>query len=130
MSDNPVVHFEMPYDDSARMRAFYEAAFGWKMNPLGPEMGNYVVAHTAETDAQNMVTQKGAINGGFAPRSEGYDRTNLVIGVADITAAMAAVRNAGGEVLGEPVEIPGIGQYVNFTDTEGNRMSLLQPESG
>ncbi len=30
-------------------------------------------------------------------------------------------------VLGEPVEIPGIGHYVSFTDTEGNRVSLLQP---
>jgi predicted enzyme related to lactoylglutathione lyase len=30
-------------------------------------------------------------------------------------------------VLGEPVEIPGIGQYVAFTDTEGNRVSMLQP---
>jgi len=31
------------------------------------------------------------------------------------------------KVLGEPMEIPGIGQYVSFTDTEGNRVSVLQP---
>ena len=128
MSDNPVVHFEMPYDDGARMRAFYEAAFGWTMVPLGADMGEYVVARTAETDADNMVTQKGAINGGFAPRGSENDRTNLVIAVADIRAAMAAVRDAGGTVHGKPVEIPGIGQYVNFTDTEGNRLSVLQPK--
>jgi len=30
-------------------------------------------------------------------------------------------------VLGEPMEIPGVGQYVSFMDTEGNRVSLLQP---
>jgi hypothetical protein len=30
-------------------------------------------------------------------------------------------------VLGEPMEIPGVGRYVSFTDTEGNRVSLLQP---
>jgi hypothetical protein len=25
------------------------------------------------------------------------------------------------------MEIPGIGQYVSFMDTEGNRVSILQP---
>jgi predicted enzyme related to lactoylglutathione lyase len=30
-------------------------------------------------------------------------------------------------VLGEPMEIPGVGQYVSFIDTEGNRVSMLQP---
>lgn len=37
------------------------------------------------------------------------------------------VTKAGGKVLGEPMEIPGVGQYVSFIDTEGNRVSLLQP---
>ena len=40
---------------------------------------------------------------------------------------MKRVKEAGGEVLGEPVDIPGIGAYVAFTDTEGNRVSLMQP---
>lgn len=39
---------------------------------------------------------------------------------------MDAVTAAGGTVLGEPIEIPGIGHYVSFTDTENNRVSLLQ----
>jgi predicted enzyme related to lactoylglutathione lyase len=59
---NPVIHFEMPYDDRQRMAAFYEAAFGWQTNALG-----------------------------------------------------------------EPMDIPGVGPYVSFFDTEGNRVSLLQP---
>jgi hypothetical protein len=37
------------------------------------------------------------------------------------------VAEAGGKVLGEPIEIPGIGQYVLFVDTEDNRVSMLQP---
>jgi predicted enzyme related to lactoylglutathione lyase len=36
---------------------------------------------------------------------------------------MRQVIEAGGEVLGE--EIPSIGQYVSFFDTEGNRVSML-----
>ena len=37
------------------------------------------------------------------------------------------VKNAGGKVLGEPADIPGIGRFVAFTDTEGNTLSILQP---
>jgi uncharacterized protein len=40
---------------------------------------------------------------------------------------MRQVTEAGGKVLGEPMEIPGVGQYVSFFDTEGNRVSMLQP---
>jgi len=45
----------------------------------------------------------------------------------DIKQAIKKIAAAGGKVLGEPVEIPGIGQYVSFVDTEGNRVSVLQP---
>jgi len=34
----------------------------------------------------------------------------------------------GGKVLGEPMQIPHIGRYVSFFDTEGNRVSMLQPD--
>ena len=40
---------------------------------------------------------------------------------------MRNVTDAGGTVIADPVKIPGIGQYVSFTDTEGNRVSLLPP---
>ncbi len=40
---------------------------------------------------------------------------------------MKKVEKAGGEVLGEPWDIPGIGWYVSFIDTEGNRVSILEP---
>ncbi len=130
MSKHPVVHFEMPYADQARVAEFYKKAFGWEMIVSGPEMGNYVVAHTAETEG-NMVTQTGAINGGFFPRSgERSDQyPSVVIAVDDLAAAAEAVKAAGGEV-GEPVEIPGVGSYVSFRDTEGNRASMLMPNNG
>jgi predicted enzyme related to lactoylglutathione lyase len=51
----------------------------------------------------------------------------VVIAVDDIRAAMNQVKGAGGTVLGEPMEIPGIGHYVSFIDTEQNRVSLMQP---
>ena len=66
---NPVVHFEMPYDNPKRMAKFYQSAFGWKTQQLGKEMGDYVLAGTTETDANNMIKTPGNINGGF-PNAE------------------------------------------------------------
>jgi hypothetical protein len=125
---NPVVHFEMPYDNRQRMAAFYQAAFGWQTQMLGEEMGHYVVAHTTET-VNGMVSTPGTINGGFYPRKPEWpaQHPSVVIAVDDIRAGMQQVAAAGGNVLGEPMEIPGIGQYVSFMDTEGNRVSMLQP---
>ena len=125
---DPVVHFEMPYENSERLVKFYTEAFGWRMQKLGKEMGDYVTAATTETDENNMIKKPGAINGGFFPKnSESAQYPSVVIAVDDIKEAMKGVADAGGKVLGEPVEIPGIGQYVSFTDTEGNRVSILQP---
>lgn len=125
---NPVVHFEMPYEDRERLSEFYAKAFGWNMNSLGEEMGNYVLAYTTETDENHMVMRPGAINGGFFPKcSDTPQVPSVVIAVENIIAAMKKVEEAGGSLLGAPIEIPGIGQYVSFTDTEGNRVSLLQP---
>jgi uncharacterized protein len=125
---NPVVHFEMPYDNRERVAKFYEAAFGWQMRLLGEEMGNYVLATTAETD-QNGPKRAGAINGGFFEKKPDWPMQypSVVIAVDNVTQAIAKVTVAGGDVLGEPMEIPGVGKYVSFRDTEGNRVGMLQP---
>ena len=124
---NPVVHFEMPAEDRERVSRFYSNVFGWQMQTMGPEMGNYVLASTTESDDTGP-KRPGAINGGFFDKNgEQPPYPSVVIEVEDITAHMQKVRDAGGEVLGDPVEIPGVGQWVTFVDTEGNRVSMLQP---
>jgi uncharacterized protein len=126
---NPVVHFEMPFADRNRMADFYSAVFGWETQLMGEEMGNYVTVATTECDGNGRPAMPGAINGGFYPRMEGKpDQVpSVVIAVDDIHEAMKNVTAKGGKVLGEPVEIPMVGMYVSFHDTEGNRVSLLQP---
>lgn len=125
----PVVHFEMPYEDRERMATFYRSSFGWQTQMLGEEMGNYVLATTTETGENGRPSRPGAINGGFFPKKPDWPAQypSLVIAVDDIQAAMKRVAEADGEVLGEPMEIPGIGRYVSFRDTEGNRVGMLQP---
>jgi uncharacterized protein len=125
---DPVVHFEMPYENRDRVAKFYESVFGWKTQKLGEEMGNYLVVTTAEKDAKPGAPG-GAIGGGFFPKRPGEpgQQPSVVIAVEDINASMSKLKKAGGKVLDEPMLIPGIGQYVPFLDTEGNRASILQP---
>jgi uncharacterized protein len=126
---NPVVHFELPANDRKRMAEFYTSVFGWEAQMLGEEMGNYVTVATTETDENRMVKTPGAINGGLYPRTPemGAVYPSLVIAVDDIHESSRNLAAAGGKILGAPTEIPGIGLYVSFEDTEGNRLSLLQP---
>jgi predicted enzyme related to lactoylglutathione lyase len=118
----------MPYDDPSRVAAFYEAAFGWHMTALGEKMGNYVLATTCDTGDAGP-KKPGMINGGFFARKPDWPAQypSVVIAVDDIKASMKRVAQSGGQVLGEPMEIPGIGQYVSFMDTEGSRVGMLQP---
>jgi predicted enzyme related to lactoylglutathione lyase len=125
---DPVVHFEMPYADRERMAKFYASAFGWRTQMLGEDMGNYVIATTTETN-ENGPQKPGAINGGFFEKKADWpaQHPSVVIAVDNIQESAKKVRSAGGKVLGEPMDIPGVGKYVSFTDTEGNRISMLQP---
>lgn len=126
---DPVVHFEMPYDDAQRLAKFYKGAFGWKMKGLGEQMGNYMLAGTGETSADGMVKKPGMINGGFFQKKSDApgQQTSVVIAVKDIVRSMDRVTAGGGTVLGEPMDIPGIGTFVSFKDTEGNQVGMLQP---
>ena len=126
---NPVVHFEMPAEDRKRMADFYTKVFGWKTQMFGPEMGNYVVVSTCETDEKGHPTRPGAIGGGFYERTQDpvSNHPSVVIAVDDVNESIKKIKTSGGKILNEPMEIPGIGLYVSFIDTEGNRVSLLQP---
>jgi predicted enzyme related to lactoylglutathione lyase len=126
---NPVIHFEMPAEDRKRMAGFYTKAFGWKTEMLGEEMGNYVLATTTDSDKNGRPIKPGAINGGFFQKTDDMplQYPSVVIYVENITEHMAKVEKAGGKILGEPWNIPGVGLYVSFIDTEGNRVSMLQP---
>lgn len=124
---NPVVHFEMPAENGKRVSEFYSKVFGWKTETLGPEMDGYILATTTKSEDGRPVTP-GTINGGFFVKEKGAaEHPSVVIGVEDVHAHVKKIEKAGGKILGEPQEIPGIGLYVSFLDTEGNKVSLLQP---
>jgi len=126
---NSVVHFEMPAEDIKRMANFYSSVFGWKTQQMGEEMGNYVVASTTEAGEDGRPKTPGALNGGFYPKraEDTNDCPSVVIATENLQQSMRKVVAAGGKLLGEPMDIPGVGSFISFFDTEGNRVRLLQP---
>ena len=128
MKMDPVVHFEMPAEDRKRMVDFYSKVFGWKTEQLGENMGNYVLVTTSDSDEKGP-KKPGAINGGFYQKTDDpiSHHPSVVIAVDDLKASMKKVSETGGKLIGEPMDIPGVGTFISFFDTEGNRISMLQP---
>ncbi|OGJ49867.1 glyoxalase [Candidatus Peregrinibacteria bacterium RIFOXYA2_FULL_33_7] len=124
---NPVIHFEIPAHDRDRMSNFYEGVFGWQMQKMGPDMGNYVIAMTTDSDEKGP-KKPGAINGGFFPVTDDnpMKHPSVVIQVEDINEHIEKVKSAGGKVIGKPMDIPDVGKYVVFVDTEGNMLSMME----
>jgi uncharacterized protein len=127
---NPVVHFEMPAEDKKRMIEFYAKVFGWQSEISGPEMGGYVVVKTTESDEKSgRPKMPGAINGGFYQKDKSMPdpHPSIVISVNNIQEHIKKITEAGGKIVNGPDDIPGVGIYASFIDTEGNRVSILQP---
>ena len=121
-----VVHFEIPADDVERAKKFYSENFGWKLNQMGEEFGNYVLTHTGPTDEKGMPQDKAFINGGLMKRGP-VKSPVLVLAVDDCDAAVEKVKNSGGKLVGEIMDIPTIGRYAYVEDTEGNVIGLIKP---
>jgi len=116
-----VVHFEIPYDDKDRASKFYSEIFGWKLLDI-PEM-EYTLIHAAKTDKNNMVEEKGAINGGLFHRNDSARQPVVVIGVQSIDETIKKVISAGGKIVTPKQPIPN-GSYARVADCEGNVIGL------
>jgi hypothetical protein len=121
-----VVHFEIPVEDVERAKKFYSDNFDWKLTGTGPEFGNYVMVQTGPTDEQGMPQDKAFINGGMMKRGT-IKSPVIVVAVENTDATVEKVRNSGGKLIGEVIDIPTIGRYAYVEDSEGNVIGVMQP---
>ncbi|MHB8071188.1 MAG: VOC family protein [Candidatus Cryosericum sp.] len=112
------IHFDLGAKDPARAIAFYKAAFGWTVEKWDGPFEYYLI-----TTGEN--TEPG-INGGLMPTTEGGTETTLTLGVSSLEQTMAAVTAAGGTIVGEVQEVPGVGHMASCKDTEGNVFGLME----
>jgi uncharacterized protein len=120
-----VVHFEVPYDDADRARAFYADVFGWKIQQMPEFEYNFVQTGPTSEDS-GMPAEPGYIGGGMFQRQEPVNKPVITLNVDDMTAALAAIADHGGAAVGEPMPVGEMGVAAYFTDSEGNLMGLWQ----
>ena len=117
---NPIIHFEIPFDDKEKAMKFYKEVFGWEFQDI-PEM-NYVIAQTGETDPKTFMLKKpGMINGGMYKRDENSAKSPvLVIDVPNIDEHLEKIKSHGGTIFREKTQVGDMGFYAQVKDTEGN----------
>ena len=123
-----VVHFEIPVDDAARAREFYGSAFDWDLNEADMGGGNmYTTVTTTDIDqATRLPTEPGAINGGLMRRTADTPAPVITIGVTSIDESLKKVEAGGGSTVQPRTEIPQMGAFAYFKDSEGNVVGLWE----
>jgi predicted enzyme related to lactoylglutathione lyase len=123
-----VVHFEMPVDDAARAKRFYSSVFDWQLFDADMGGGNvYTTVTTTPIDEQTRIpTEPGAINGGLMRRTSDTPAPVITIGVDAIDLALKKIEAGGGVVVQPRTEIPTMGAFAYFKDTEGNVVGLWE----
>lgn len=119
-----VVHFEIPYDDADRARAFYRDIFGWQITEM-PEM-DYNMVQTGPTNEQGFPTDVGYVGGGMLKRAAPAERPVVTIDVDDIDATLQKVESQGGSTVQGKQQVGEMGWAAYFKDAEANVLGLWE----
>jgi predicted enzyme related to lactoylglutathione lyase len=115
-----VVHFEITADDVERAKKFYEI-FDWDLTdadmPGLPSM-QYLIAKTGEGDI--------GTDGAIMSRRFRQEPTIIWISVDNLDDMVEKVKASGGKTAGNKQTVPGVGDTIYVTDTEGNTIGLIQ----
>lgn len=125
---NKVVHFEIPTNDHARAKRFHGDVFDWHLQDMPGGADTYTFAITSPVDEQFQHRESGAINGGMFQRSPQLPVHNpvITIGVDSIDDHARHIEAASGTMVVSKGEVPEMGYYAYFKDTEGNLMGLWE----
>jgi predicted enzyme related to lactoylglutathione lyase len=114
----PVVHWELWSKEPEKASAFYANVFGWDIQHI-PAL-NYHMVQTGGV---------GGINGGIMKPQDGEWPGNMAfyVQVDDLDAYAAKVKSAGGKMLVEKMDVPGVGQLSLFEDTDKRVLGMFKP---
>jgi uncharacterized protein len=112
---NPIVHFEIPADDTDRAKNFYEKTFDWK------------IRFDKDTDYYMINTKEDCtgIDGGMMKRKMPGQPFMNYITVSSVDEFMKKIKKNGGDIVMKKTPIGmNMGAIAAFKDTEGNIIGL------
>jgi len=113
MPNASIVYLELPSDNVAVSKQFYQSLFGWSFRDFGPDYAEF---------SNSGVT--GGLNGS-GPK-EGRSKSPLaVIDTDDLEAMEQRVVAAGGTITLPIFAFPG-GRRFHFVDPTGNELAVMQ----
>ena len=115
---NPFVHAELSVDDVAAASTFYKSLFDWKLQDLGPSMGNYVMIDIGSKTS----------GGGIAPKMSPQQPTGWLtyVEVASVKQTMEKAEKAGAKVMVAYQEVGSMGAIGVFIDPQGAALGLWE----
>lgn len=114
---------DLSTSDPDRASAFYGALFGWSAIDTGEDYGHYISLNKGESAIAGMMGKSDEMG----EMKDMPDAWTVYLSVPDAKAATESVRNAGGQVVFDAMEVPGQGSMAIVTSPDGAYFGLWQP---
>ncbi len=118
MSNNRIVHFEIPANEPEALTKFYAGLFGWKFQQAPLPGVEYWLCETG--------TEGPGINGAIMKRQNAGQPWMNYVDVASIDATLEQATQLGATVALPKMPIPGVGAIAAFIDPEGHLCGLWE----
>ncbi|OPY33145.1 MAG: Glyoxalase-like domain protein [Methanomassiliicoccales archaeon PtaU1.Bin124] len=112
-----VVHFEISCDVPERAVKFYEEVFGWTNQRWMDQPYWLIMTGDRKTPG---------IDGAIQPRTDFKQPVINTIQVDSIDETIAKIKEKGGTVLTDKMDVPKVGVMVYFKDPDGNISGAMQ----
>ncbi|MDQ3655947.1 MAG: VOC family protein [Chloroflexota bacterium] len=116
------IWMDLSTSDPDRASAFYSGLFGWDAVDTGDEFGHYIMLNKGDAGIAGMM-KKGDDMPGMP------DAWMVYLAVEDAKAAADSVRDAGGQVMFDAMEVGDQGVMAMVTDPSGAVVGLWQPKT-
>ena len=118
------IWYELMTGDVAAAKRFYDRVVGWDIDPspVAPGVSYHMIKRSDGGMAGGLLPLDDKMrDGGARPMWLGYLHTD------DVDAKVAETRGAGGGVMMEPWDQPGVGRLAMITGPEGAPIYLMDP---
>jgi uncharacterized protein len=121
-AQNPFVWYELMSSDVAAAKAFYGKVVGWNIEDVPISGMTYSILRAGERQIGGMMTMPQSL------RDAGINPCWMAhVGVEDVDAAVAKVRQLSGKVHREPTDIANVGRFAGVEDRQGAKFFMFKP---